>query len=302
MPDKFNHVHKQLLIHWTPGGEPREYAKSEDYSLTKLLLSQRQGYIAKLKSILQNGLFLSEPSGKHCDVIHRERDNSLVIRTSRPHLCFTELDPVSCISHARRYGLLGLGFTKKSIVRAGGSPLIYLSNSQNNFLRKALVRLIKNSKGRGLEEDITYFESFLKLFKPVKEAAGRDHGKSNRPSKGKRYRISKEADPSASPYKREFGGILQHVEEKEWRIVQRKNNDAYSASVEDPSDGGLYFNRAVSKVCLVPDLGKGLCSIYFPDHVTLSMALDDDEIMNRVRGHGKRPAISMLSIEEFSIW
>jgi len=143
MSSKFNHIHKQLLIHWTSELGEKERDKSGGYRLRNLQDAQRRSYISKLKSIFASGQWLSEPSGEHCDLIHRERDGSLSVQTSRPHLCFTELDPVSCISHARRYGFLGLGFTKKSIIRAGGSPVIYLSNSHNNSLRKAIVCLIQ---------------------------------------------------------------------------------------------------------------------------------------------------------------
>jgi hypothetical protein len=128
-------VHSDFLVHWTGWDLDCEYDPNwhccDKSSASDPLCEE---YVARLRSTLQFGLWLTERS----DPPFRSGDQEICIPTI-PKVCFTELKLSESRHHARRYGRLGIGVKRPYLFDRLGRPLAYFgyATAKNNdaFLR-----------------------------------------------------------------------------------------------------------------------------------------------------------------------
>jgi hypothetical protein len=267
--NKYSQLHRSLLFHWTQ--HPEE--KGSETKLSDLCKfnpkaapkskQEREKFIEHLRSILTTGLRFSIPKCHHVEHI------TPAIQTKHNILCFSEWNVGSSWEHARRYGHIGLGFTRKYIMSHNGRPVIYVNHSKNDPIRKAMIKLLEGStKDGALLDHAQVVASLLKIYKNPRKLKD----PSEKP-KGKKAGSSPDNDRG---FALDFGAGLGNLEDREWRILDFNTQD------ETPRT-------------LPCEPGK-LAMIVLPDHQTLSLALKDEDIQSKVLPKDK-PAICMISRE-----
>ncbi len=259
---KYSQLHRRLLFHWT-GPRPIRALKSHD---------DRVEHLNLLASILEKGLRYSLPDSKHSEWIVKDE-----IRATHPMLCFSEWGVSESNAHSGRYGFMGLGFTRKFVMSKGGRPVIYVPNSSNDPFRKALVEVIEavregSKMDAKLHRHADFLASYLKSYNFKRtNLKTPPNEKSAIGSVGNR----KPSHPDDHLLRLDFGGLFANLEDREWRIIPKKVE-------EQPQH--LAFKTG------------DLAMIVFPDHQTLSLAMQCDKIMELVSLPGQ-PAVCMVSRE-----
>lgn len=274
---KYYNIHKQQLFHWT-GSDIEKLDHNKDY---------HESYVKRLEETLKNGLWLRVPE------IPDQLNNKSMIKVQRPIVCFTEWSLNDSISHTKKYGKLGFGFSKRFILQSGGQPVSYVKGQKNDPYTKSLEELAKffNDKKNYDSSDVD-FEKAKKDFEYIAHFAKRIKFTSDvRPAAKKnkitvKTRIKREVDP----FKRRFGQILQYLEEREWRIVY-DNYLAKKINLSQKSKTGKesYYLPFVS--------GSDLFTVVLPDNRTVKLAQQVESI-RKILFPEDRPHVTILSLED----
>jgi len=229
----FNHnkgeimsIHSTILVHWT----------GKDIANTK----KSQLYVERLKDDLKNGLFTKRTSE---DSIRGTSVKNLL------RICFSEIRLSQAQKHAKRYGELGIGFTREFMMNKGCRPVIYIPFDEipdGNILEDSIRNLYTNLKDR------------KEIFRSVKWIMA--HVK----------RMSNEKDED-------------YYEEMEWRIVHDESPDNKHFT-KGKGDGvhRLKFTAYDIKVIIFPDEDTKQLSLkdevirkYFSKHIPTMVTLED---------------------------
>ncbi|MEY5019147.1 MAG: hypothetical protein RLZ22_235 [Verrucomicrobiota bacterium] len=259
---KYSQLHRKLLFHWT-GPRPVRSVKSRE---------DRVKYLELLASMLDEGLRYSVPDSRHSEWILKDE-----IRATHPMLCFSEWGVSESNAHSGRYGYMGLGFTRKFVMNKGGRPVVYIPNNQTDPFRQALVEVIQAIR-EGRKENAKLYRhaellaSYLKSynFNRTTEKKASKEKSSNKSVRKKRARYHDD-----HLLRLDFGGLFANLEDREWRIIPKRIED-------EPQH--LKFKSG------------DLAMVVFPDHQTLSLAMQCDAIMKRIILPG-RPSVCMVSRE-----
>lgn len=146
----YSPAHSGYLIHWTG----RDIDKTYDHdwfenhsSTTKSEVTQL--YIARLKSIVKHGLWLTD------DNESITMDDNTFTRPAHCRTCFTELKLSTIRGHARRYGRLGIGFKRPFLLNRFGRPMVYFHDKRNDWFEPRMWNPTKHSYDE-------FFSCFLK--------------------------------------------------------------------------------------------------------------------------------------------
>jgi len=220
-------IHSKFLVHWTGGEDIEKRPKGE----------RPQLYVERLINDLQEGLYAKTTEE---DVIRRLKIKNLT------RLCFTEIRLSQAQMHAKRYGRLGLGFSRDFIMNKGGRPVIYIpfeAEADSRLLEDSLRDVYNNSKDR---DDI--HKPFISIMAYVKRMSN---------SKGEDY-----------------------YEEMEWRIVHH----ARDKNIIDTGRGvhRLKFKPNNLKIIIFPDEDTKQLSLkddyiknYLSEHMPIIATLHD---------------------------
>jgi hypothetical protein len=190
-------IHSKILVHWT--GKDIEECPEDKRS---------QLYVERLKNDLEKGLYTKATVE---DAIRGMKIKNIT------RLCFTEIRLSQAQMHAKRYGKLGLGFSRDFIMDKGGRPVIYIP-----FKPKKYGRLLEDSI-RNVYEKST------------------DHHDINESSKWIMAHVKRMSNEKGEDY----------YEEMEWRIVHHAN-DKYIKNIHNGVHR-LKFEASDIKVIIFPD-------------------------------------------------
>jgi hypothetical protein len=267
--NKYSQLHRSLLFHWThpkcvkkPSAKKPEECKFIPKNPPKNK-TEREKFTEHLKLILTEGLNFSCPSSQHVEQI------TPAIQTKHNIICFSEWNVGSSLEHARRYGHIGLGFTRKYIMNHNGRPVIYVNHSERDPIRKAMIKLLENStKDGALLDHAQLVASLLKIYKNPRKLKD--------PCEKPKDRKAGRSPDNDRAFALDFGAGLGNLEDREWRILD--------------------FNTQDEKPRNLPCEPGKLAMIVLPDHQTLSLALKDKVIQEKVLPEDQ-PAICMISRE-----
>lgn len=266
---RYSQLHRKLLFHWTRPAETPVVKTRTD----------RLKYLDLLNSILRTGLWFSTPAIEDTEWIERgpEQLEGGGIRATHPMICFSEWGIAESGAHSGRYGLMGLGFTRKFVMRVGGRPVVYLPNTRSDPFRRAIIEVIRaaregRSKDSRLYHQADLLTSYLKAYHFKRLAANRPTG-AQLPKKSKPSELP--TPPDDHHLRVDFGGILANLEDREWRAV---------ATSKAMQARGLSFSPGE------------LAMIVFPDHQTLSLAMGHNGIMDWIK-RPEMPSVCLLSRE-----
>jgi hypothetical protein len=197
-------IHSKFLVHWTGNGNNDIESKPKS--------TRPRLYLERLIDCYQNGLFAKRTDE---DVLRGMMIKDIV------RLCFTEIRLSQVETHAKRYGNLGIGFSRDFIMNKGGRPVIYIPfepKEDGSLLEVSIKNAYNNSKeNKELRESMKWIISHIKRM-------------SN--EKGKDY----------------------YFEEMEWRLVydESPNNRHFK---KDKAEGIYRLNISASdiKVIIFPD-------------------------------------------------
>ena len=128
-------IHSKFLVHWTG----KQIATGTELSPDQICL-----YVAHLRKILTEGLYVRCPSA---DEARRER--TFGNTWGEEHwfdicfacLCFTEIRLTQAEAHAKRYGKLGIGFSRDFVMSRGGNPAFYIQNGCQGIAAEMFDRI-----------------------------------------------------------------------------------------------------------------------------------------------------------------
>jgi hypothetical protein len=149
-------MRSSLLVHWT--------GKDICCDRKNLSDSQRKAYVDRLRSILQDGFWMTRPTERLVGSASNLGDCSLcdyVIDLA----CFTEVRLSQAESHSQQYGLLGVGVERKFVLDRRGGPVHYVRNADcesvvGNSL--AVFSHLQRNGPEGLSELVRRNIGFLK--------------------------------------------------------------------------------------------------------------------------------------------
>jgi len=88
----------------------------------------RKSYVCHLASILSDGFWLNIPKEQI------EGNNKSWIEYKAPMICFTEIRLSNARLHSERYGLLGIGVTRRFVLDRFGGPVHYMRNNRDECI------------------------------------------------------------------------------------------------------------------------------------------------------------------------
>lgn len=265
MAAKYNGIHKRQLFHWI-----RSSIDERTHKLRGTLCDEaRMQYVDYLRGSLENGLWLKVPNAPETIQVGSERETLRIAMT-----CFTEWSVGESALHTRRYGRLGLGFSRKWVLDRGGQPVTYFKQSSRGHFAKCVIKLLRD--GERLSPELQHVLSYVKPHKPAPQA-GAATGGSTTP------RPTTRSKPD--PFKGIVGAPLPFVEEREWRIVETGVPEKHRKPAQTPVRFFLPYKP-----------GSGLLTVVLPDNKTMAWALQDRAIRAKLFAPG-RPAVTVLSLE-----
>ena len=134
MPYGMGGVRSNFLIHWT--------GKDINTDYRALCDAQREEYVARLRSTLRkdsNGLWMKENE----EEITIPGVGSISYKGA-PMTCFTEIKLSATYEHAKRYGCLGLGFTRDFVIGLLGAPVQYVAATVEDEIAKSMIIVMNN--------------------------------------------------------------------------------------------------------------------------------------------------------------
>ncbi len=154
-------AHSDLLVYWTGSDLDKNYDPcwfKEDSSKTNCKPKLEEEYLARLRSILKYGLWMTVPragdenADEEVGLYLREKVDILLPKEV-PRVCFTELRLSEARTHAKRYGRLGIGVKRPFVFDRGGRPVIYCGPKDNrarDYYLRACDALFIKEKDRAL--------------------------------------------------------------------------------------------------------------------------------------------------------
>jgi hypothetical protein len=279
---KYTQLHRQLLFHWT--------GKKDGVVIKPITRKDRTNYLDLLAKILENGLRFSHPGSDNTEWIEKG-----LVEAIHPMLCFSEWGVSESAAHSGRYGFMGLGFTRRFVMKQGGRPVVYVDNSKKDPFRMAILGLMRaakaaSEKDANLKKQIEIVSSHFKAYHFKREP-----DKKKTSSESKKREVSETTAKLAkdSHLKINFGGLLANLEDREWRVLGK--------SADTQEDTYLGFSPG------------DLAMIVFPDHQTLSLAMRNSTIMTLIlrdrygppmigsrkldTGNAEKPCVCLVSRE-----
>jgi hypothetical protein len=223
-------VHSKFLVHWT-GKDIENRSETERSKL----------YVERLKDDLEKGLYTQRTSE---DSIREWKIKDLV------RICFTEIRLSQAEKHAKRYGKMGIAFTRDFIMNKGGRPVIYIP-----YEAKVDGRLLE--------------DSIRNVYVRSKDNA--EIAEINRSSKWIMAHVKRMSNGKDEDY----------YEEMEWRLVYDESS-AHFAKDEAGKVHRLQFKASDIAVIIFPDENTKQHSLrdkfirdYFSEHLPIMATLDD---------------------------
>lgn len=220
-----------------------------------------------LSLLLNEGLKYSVPGPDHHDYIVKDEFDP-----KWPMICFTESTAGETDWHAERYGSLGLGFTRKFIFQNHGRPVAYFDRQRTSPFLKTLLKVLRAGRKSGSPDDKHHLDILCAHFKAYKMPIVKKAQGGSSAALPRVPRVTEEGDDLHI----RFGGPRTNLEDREWRILQPER-------IAEPAQR-LKF-----------EAGE-LALVVLPDHATLSLALKEPKIVEKLHPKG-RPAVCLVSRE-----
>ena len=241
-----------LLFHWT--------GKNIALDPETLTDETRASYLSMLVSILSGGLWLSS--------CHEMIQVSRGVHGWSPRMtCLTETRLSVINRHARKYGLLGLGFEREFVLRFHGTPVHYVRGRPPESLMEDLTSLTSwLSALRDEHDDPAKKDEILAQFHRAYHLLALTKPMTDAKSKGEDFEL---------------------LHEHEWRIVQTESLKPLLRCIRSQSD-------TESALWAVPIAPADLRFLVFPDAGTRELAMEDE----RFQAWCGHRAIPMLTLQE----
>ncbi|MCH8824583.1 MAG: hypothetical protein IH984_13865 [Planctomycetes bacterium] len=126
-------MRSDILVHWT----------GKDIKLDKSGLQDkdREGYISRLRSILENGFWMTTPNERI------EGNNGAWIKYEASMTCFTEIRLSQTTLHSKQYGLLGVGVSRQFVLDRRGGPVHYVRNHKDESIVGNVQAILDDLQG-----------------------------------------------------------------------------------------------------------------------------------------------------------
>jgi Putative abortive phage resistance protein AbiGi, antitoxin len=274
-------LHEQLLFHWI-GRDIEEQSKKRDYESR---CQRAERYVSHLRGSLKHGLWVKTPDSPETLFQGIGTDWKPL-----PMTCFTEWRPDESQGHVKKYGRLGLGFTRNWVSKRGGQPVTYFKQSRDSRFLKAMKSICDLDKtGKFEKEQMEGLGYILHFAKPIRDKVEREKA-----VRKKRQPKSTRAPVVRDPFRRSFGAAMPFVAEREWRIV-------------GPREKGLPANKVrpfveaasgdVPSFYLPYKPGADLFTLVVPDNLTMNRVLQD-RVLRRAFHPTVGPHVTIVSLED----
>lgn len=291
----------KLVFRWV-GKSLEGHAKRKRAVITH---QQRQAYLGYLSDALdpQKGLFSQTPRdevlGRVTSNESAQAESTWELKSTRPCLCFTELDLGDCADHWREFGRLAFGFTKQFLVEQGGGPMQYCLGTKDcervrdlTLIQRVLMPKNKNSKKAGPDvlDAFARLAHFYKRLRPVIErrkssASSGQGGKAKAKDQFRPEPLLEDSLATEARYGRLKG--MKHLEEHEWRLVYSDGHERWLKILSEEQPAKAWFHI---------EAGSELQMVILPDNRSLQLVQQSTFFCERLFHIPKKP-VQLISLE-----
>jgi hypothetical protein len=276
-PTKYVGIHRKQVFHWIAA--PLDRKKGLAGPISDEI---RANYIECLRSSLQHGIWLRIPRERE-----RIKLNNYSVYLDLPIACFTEWALGESTRHTRVYGRMGLGFPKAWLVRNGGQPVTYFDHSQRGAFLKSAVKLLKGLQDqKSLLEELLFLLHYTKrVHRPVSPSRGNLGAPQRQVRDGGAL-----AGTKANAFVRSWSKVMPFLEEREWRIVARRDGK-FPRQLEQGPKGDI------PQYYLPYSPGRDMFTLVLPDNQTVNEVVTCPHFA-RVLFPDDAPHVTVLSLED----
>ena len=130
-------IRPDFLVHWI-GKDIHGKKRFDDgvvCDYAELTDEQRKRYLSHLRSSLTEGLWMTNVTES---IFHPE---SYGLGRNLGLTCFAEIRLSQTLTHTKRYGCLGLGFSRSFVTCRSGGPVHYVSGDQSDVVTETILDL-----------------------------------------------------------------------------------------------------------------------------------------------------------------
>jgi hypothetical protein len=148
-----------LLVHWT--------GKDICPDRNNLSDSQRRDYVARARSILRDGFWMTRPNERLIGSIPGLNATYSSCDYVIDVTCFTEVRLSQAELHSRRYGLLGIGVERKFVLDRRGGPVHYVRNAHRESVVGNSLALLSHLQATGPHDQAKLVRRNIGFLKPM---------------------------------------------------------------------------------------------------------------------------------------
>jgi hypothetical protein len=153
------------IVHWT--------GKDISTDRNNLSDSQRRDYVARARSILQDGFWMTRPKEQLIGSIPTLDDSFGACEYVIDQTCFTEVRLSEAGLHSQLYGLLGIGVERKFVLDRRGGPVHYVRNAPRETVVGNSLNLLSYLQKTGAKDEAELVRRNIGFLKPMSNP-GRD--------------------------------------------------------------------------------------------------------------------------------
>jgi hypothetical protein len=152
-------MRSSLLVHWT--------GKDICTDRNNLSDSHRRDYVARAKSILLDGFWMTRPKERligsipQLDATYSSCDYVIDMT------CFTEVRLSQAELHSQRYGLLGIGVERKFVLDRRGGPVHYVRNAHRETVVGNSLAVFSHLQATGAHDQAELVRRNIGFIKPM---------------------------------------------------------------------------------------------------------------------------------------
>jgi len=280
-------LRSDFLVHWRGKSIEEKYCND----------TKRRKYVESLRTTLEGGLWMNDRDME----FHSPDSGGKLLRFTWQATCFTEIKLSSASDHAKRYGSLGFGFTRRFVMERLGAPVLYVPGDRelergavpyiSQHFYKLLLALDHFDKYKDIPTLTKFMQNSGLAEKLEKAGYGRDSENPQRIFEYLRASVITCAIFVKEMSDEKCTHAFELLDEAEWRIPYTERME----TGKEPKTKEIEVAKRPPKYKLVLK-PKDLKVLILPDSETRKMMFEDPDIQKWFRlPNGRSPVYPVIT-------